>query len=251
MAKTLEALQRAEKEYQKNLLEPAKNDDLEKQIVLRARGQLTTGPALNQFEGITAKFLKNFSNNSTKTILFTGATAGSGSSTTAVKYATSLGGGNHLDILLIDVKMGSPNLHEVFNIENTFGGLSDLLTQKGDIDPLLKKVGSGNLYVLTYGQRHSGSESLFYTSRFNDFMEAVKDKFDYIIFDAPPVNRFAEAKALASKVDGVILVIESGKTRRQVAMRAKKNLEEAGGMLLGVILNKRKYYIPNWIYKRL
>jgi len=49
----------------------------------------------------------------------------------------------------------------------------------------------------------------------------------------------------------VVLVIESGKTRRQVALRAKKELEEAGGMLLGVILNKRKYYIPNWIYKRL
>jgi len=251
MAKTLEALQRAEKEYHKNLLEPAKNDDFEKQIVLRARRQLTTGPSLNQYEGITAKFLKNISNKDTKTILFTGATEGAESSTTAVKYATSLGGSNQFEILLVDVKMGSPNLHEVFNIENTFGGLSDLLTQKGKIDPLLKKVGSGNLYVLTYGQRYSGAESLFYTSRFNDFIEAVKMKFDYIIFDAPPVNGSAEAKALASKVDGVVLVIESGKTRSQVALRAKKELEEAGGMLLGVILNKRKYYIPNWIYKRL
>ncbi len=251
MAKTLEALQRAEKEYQKNLLEPAKKDDSEKPVVLRARGQFTTGPALNQYEGLTENIFKNLSDKSTKTILYTGATAGSGSSTAAVKSAISLAGGNQTEVLLIDVKLGSPSLHEVFNIDNTFGGLSDLLTQRGEMDPLLKKVGSGNLYVLTCGRKYYGSENLFHTSRFNDFIETAKEKFDYIIFDAPPVNRSAEAKALASKVDRVVLVIESGKTRRQVALRAKKELEEAGGMLLGVVLNQRKYYIPNWIYKRL
>jgi len=112
-------------------------------------------------------------------------------------------------------------------------------------------VGSGNLHVLTCGRKYSGPESLFHSNRFNDFIEAVKEKFDCIIFDAPPVNGSAEAKVLASKVDGVILVIESGKTRRQVAIRARKELEAAGGMFLGVILNKKKYYIPNWIYKRL
>lgn len=251
MAKTLKALQRAEKEYQKNLLEPAKKDDPEKPIVLRARRQFATGPTLNKYEGLTAKFFKNLSDKSIKTILFTGTSAGSGSSTTAVKSAISLAEGSQKEVLLIDVKLGSPSLHEVFNIEDTFGGLSDFLTQKGEMNPLLKKVGSGNLSVLTCGGKYSSSESLFHTSRFNNFIKAVKEKFDYIIFDAPPANRSAEAKLLASKVDGVILVIESGKTRSQVALRAKKELEEAGGMLLGVILNKRKYYIPNWIYERL
>ena len=65
MAKTLEALQRAEKEYQKNLLEPAKKDDSEKPVVLRARGQFTTGPALNQYEELSANISKNLSDKST------------------------------------------------------------------------------------------------------------------------------------------------------------------------------------------
>ena len=52
-------------------------------------------------------------------------------------------------------------------------------------------------------------------------------------------------------MDGVVIVIEAGKTREQVAVRAKKELEEAGGKVLGVVLNKRKFYIPEWIYKRL
>ena len=56
---------------------------------------------------------------------------------------------------------------------------------------------------------------------------------------------------LFAKVDGVVLVLESGKTRQQVSLEAKKQLEEAGGTILGVVLNKRKYYIPDWIYRRL
>jgi glycerophosphoryl diester phosphodiesterase len=54
-----------------------------------------------------------------------------------------------------------------------------------------------------------------------------------------------------STSDGVVMVIESGKLRRQVAIRAKQELQDAGARILGVVLNKRKYHIPNWLYKRL
>jgi Mrp family chromosome partitioning ATPase len=56
---------------------------------------------------------------------------------------------------------------------------------------------------------------------------------------------------IGAKVDGVILTLESGKARRSVALKAKKEIEESGGKFLGVVLNKREYYIPKWIYKRL
>jgi Mrp family chromosome partitioning ATPase len=56
---------------------------------------------------------------------------------------------------------------------------------------------------------------------------------------------------ICGKVDGVVMVIESGKTRKQVALRAKKDIVEAGGKVLGVVLNKRRYHIPKWIYRRL
>ena len=56
---------------------------------------------------------------------------------------------------------------------------------------------------------------------------------------------------MSKKVDGVILVVESGRTRRPTAIKAKKELEQAGAKIIGVILNRRKYYIPEWIYKRL
>ena len=62
---------------------------------------------------------------------------------------------------------------------------------------------------------------------------------------------FPDSAAICSRVDGVIIVITYGKTRRQVGLRVKKELEDAGANVLGVIINRRKYYIPDWIYRRL
>jgi Mrp family chromosome partitioning ATPase len=52
-------------------------------------------------------------------------------------------------------------------------------------------------------------------------------------------------------VDGVILIVGSGKTRRQVALKAKKELEDAGARILGIVLNRRKYHVPAWVYRHL
>ena len=79
----------------------------------------------------------------------------------------------------------------------------------------------------------------------------MRRDFDYIILDGPPPTASAESRLIADKVDGVVLIVEAGKTRRQVAVRAKQELENSGANFLGVILNRRKYYIPQWIYRRL
>jgi MinD-like ATPase involved in chromosome partitioning or flagellar assembly len=74
---------------------------------------------------------------------------------------------------------------------------------------------------------------------------------NYVIIDSAPVTRFQDSQSICSKVDGVIVVLSQGKTRRQVAIRIKKELEDAGARILGVVLNRRKYHIPDWIYRRL
>lgn len=118
-------------------------------------------------------------------------------------------------------------------------------------DAYIKKVEPGSLSVVTAGSKLSGPMSLFESDRFDTFLKSMRAVFDYIILDGPPVPSFSEARVLCPKVDGVVLVIEAGKTREQVAVRAKKDLEEAGGKVLGVVLNKRKFQIPGCIYKRL
>jgi capsular exopolysaccharide synthesis family protein len=130
-------------------------------------------------------------------------------------------------------------------------GLMDVFLDTNGIESFLKGMNRGNLYVITNDGHFSTSTSFFESEWFATFLQKMRDSYDYVIIDSPPVTSFADAQIIGPRVDGVILILEAGKTRRQVALKAKTEIEAAGGKLLGVVLNKRKYYIPKWIYKRL
>ena len=79
----------------------------------------------------------------------------------------------------------------------------------------------------------------------------MKEKFDLILIDSSSDASNFEIIALSSNVDGVVLVVEAGKTRRHVAESVKKKIEASGGLILGVVLNKRRYYIPGFLYDKI
>ena len=253
MGKTHEALERAEKEYQENILETPNDSHEEvkhKALITKKPGKIPMQTATDRFQEVKTKLITGFPLGSVKTILFTGTAHGDGCTTTAVSFAKTMAQFCRLNILLIDANLRSPRLHEIFNVEYN-QGLGDLLTIEEEKESLFKKVGHGNLCLIPCGKKKAGPLAIFESTRFDKTLKLMREKFDYVILDAPPVNNFAETKVMGKKVDGVILVIESGKTRKQVALRAKQDLEDAGAKVLGVILNRRKHYIPEWIYKRL
>ncbi len=182
--------------------------------------------------------------------MFVGTTHGNGASTTAINFATTMAKDSQLKVLLLDANLRTPSLHDVFKVDRTCG-LSDLVANNGRVRSPIKKVGPGNLCVIPCGGKHSDPVSLFESKRFDQFLKLARERYDYVIVDAPPVHASAECRVLCCKVDGVVLVCEAGKTRGPIALRAKMKLEEAGGKLLGVVLNKKRYYIPKFIYKRL
>jgi capsular exopolysaccharide synthesis family protein len=205
---------------------------------------------LSGYEDILTRLHTSHPGESIKTIMFTGAAHGGGATTTAVNFAKTLVRDNAVKVLLIDANMRTPNLRELFDIEND-QGLSDIVLNN-DIKPFkVINFEPSYLFVLATGGNYVGPVGLFESERFDTFLNNARDEFDYVILDSAPLPSFAEARVLCEKVDGVVLVIESGKLRRQVALRARKELEDAGGRILGVVLNKRKYHIPEWLYKRL
>lgn len=248
MGKTHEALERADKEYRGRLQGPSL--DSKNASAVKGLEQFPKQSPLNRYREVKTKLIAHFPEGSIKTILIASASHRSGSSTIAVGFATALASDFRSKVLLIDANLRSPRLHEFFNIKYHHG-LSNLLTGEEEGISLLKKVGKENLYVIPCGENYSGTLALFESARFDKMLKVMREKFDYVIIDAPPVNGYAESKVMGKKADGVILVVESGKTRRQVASRAKQELEEAGAKVLGIILNRRKHYIPEWIYKRL
>jgi len=248
MGKTHEALERAEKEFQKNILETS--NDYHKAIVVKRPGKFSKQTPSDKFQEVKTKLDTCFPLGSVKTIVFTGTAHGVGCTTTASGFANTMAQHCRLNVLLIDANIRSPRLNEVFNIEHN-QGLTDLLTNGEVKISVFKKRGHGNLYLIPCGKNASVPQAIFESTRFVKVLKQMREKFDYVILNAPPVNGYAETKVMGKKVDGVMLVIESGKTRKQVAIKAKQELENAGAEVLGVILNRRKHYIPDWVYKRL
>ena len=248
MGKTYEALERAEKEYGHRAPEAAPKPAAETPPPISL--QETTHEKMDCYEALKINILSRHPGQAIKTILFSGTTHGVGASTTAINFATTLARNCRLKVLLIEANLRTPGLHTTFRIPPE-GGLADIVSNGNQPAFYIKKVEPGNLSVVTAGSRLTGAVTLFESGRFNRFLSAVRAAFDYIILDGPPVPSFSEARVICAKVDGVVLVVEAGKTREQVAVRARKELEEAGGKVLGMVLNRRKYYIPDWIYKRL
>jgi protein-tyrosine kinase len=248
MGKTHEALERAEKEYQESL--PKASREPYKAPGTKAPQQAFHQVDTERYQDLKVNLLTRYPDIPIKAILFTSSTHGDGASTTAINFATTLATDCKLKVLLVDVNLRTPALHEVFHIDQN-KGLSNFLSNKGELLGNIHKVGPGGFYVLPSGGSHSGPVSLFESARFDRFLKTMRERFDYVILDAPPFSHFSDSRVICSKVDGVILVLKSGTTRRQVALRIKKELEDSGGKLLGVVMNKRKFYIPQWIYKRL
>lgn len=205
---------------------------------------------LEGYEDILTRLSTRYPGESIKTIMFTSTSHGGGATTTAINFAKALVRDNQVKVLLIDANMRTPNLRELFNIEKE-EGLTDIVVNKHSNPFKIINFDPSYLFVLATGGNYVGPVGLFESEQFDGFLSNAREEFDYVILDSAPISSFAEARVLCEKVDGVVLVIESGKIRRQVALRAKKELEDAGAKILGVVLNKRKYHIPEWLYKRL
>ena len=259
MGKTYQALKRAEEEYRKNLLDGT--SDAQKEIILEPGPQVlppvktrrlpikADNGFSEQYETLKSNILSRFPADKLKTLVFTSVSYGDGTSTTAANLASALARDPWRSVLIVDADIRRPCLHKVFNIEQT-PGLSDFLSDETITEPSPKKLGS-NFYFQTSGLLGARAVGLFESTKFDDFLKYVGSRFDHVIIDCPPVNQFPETRVIAGKVNGVILVVNSGKTKAQVASRVKNDLVEAGANILGVVLNRRKFYIPNWLYKKL
>lgn len=249
--KFYELVKKAEKEYGEALTEIS--EEPKKEVIIPRIPQtysIETHRYPDFYENLKTNLFSCHSKESLKTILFLGTTHGDGATTTALNFANALAQDRRLNILVIEANFRTPILHEMFNVDPA-NCLTNLLPDKDMADCSIKKVESENLYVIAIGSKLDWPVSLFGSQRFWEFLNRMRTEFDYIILDGPPLPSFTESKVICNKVDGVVMVIEAGKTRKQVALRAKKDIVEAGGKFLGVVLNKRKYHIPKWIYKHL
>lgn len=182
-----------------------------------------------------------------KTIMVTSSSPSEGKSMTtanlAVVYAQQ-----GKKVLLIDADLRKPTVHYTFRLDN-LRGLSNILVNEARLEEAAYATGINDLDVISSGPIPPNPSELLGSRRMESFIQEASKLYDYIIFDTPPVLAVTDAQILANIVDGTILVIRSGQTESELAIKAKEALEPAKAKLLGAVLNDRdKGSTTNYYY---
>ena len=172
-----------------------------------------------------------------KTIVVTSAVPGEGKSTTIANLAVVFAQ-QKKKVLLIDADLRKPTVHYTFNYSNTFG-LTNALTKQAELQEVIKESQEDNLFVLTSGPIPPNPAELLGSKAMEQLLKEVEKEFDMVLFE-PPLLAVTDAQVLASKCDGAILVVSSGRTETEQAVEAKELLEAANSHIIGVVLNNKK-----------
>lgn len=174
-----------------------------------------------------------------------------GVSTVAANLASSLSEQGRGTILLVDANTRDPSIHRIFRTRQA-PGLVEVLTAgpKGDEDDTIVRR-AANLNVLTAGNTSGPAAKTVTADGFVRFLESVKQNYRFIVVDMPAMDDDSSAVRLASSCDGVVMVVETERLRWETISAAKQHLQQLNTNVLGVLLNKRRFPVPNWIYAAL
>ncbi len=180
-------------------------------------------------------------------IVFAGIEHGNGCTHTAVSVAEALAASGDRSVCLVEGNFRSPAKSGIFRTNNE-QGLSDALSRDGLIRSYGKSARNNKLWVMSAGSVGAESPNLLTSERLKTRCEQLREEFDIVIVDAPPLAHYADAIALGRLADGVVVVIEAESTRKESALAAVENLRNADVKIIGAVLNKRVYPIPEKVY---
>lgn len=172
-----------------------------------------------------------------KSIVITSAVSGEGKSTISSELAKSLSDTGKRT-LLIDADMRKSAFLNASQRSGEIKGLSELLSGISEIDEVLYGTQEENFDVIFTGHFPPNPVELLGNGKLKQILDAFKERYDYILIDAPPLAPVIDAAVIAQSVDAAMIVISAGKAHRKDIMKAKEQLEKSGTRLLGVILNE-------------
>lgn len=149
--------------------------------------------------------------------------------------------------ILIDGDLRSPSVHQLSGLKNLVG-LSNFLAGDDDIAAMIRPTNEPNLFVLTAGPQPPSAPELLSTDRLVMLIDRLRERFDYVLIDAPPVMGLADSPLIASRVEGVLFVLECDATQRGLARVAVERLFSPATNLLGIVLTKFNARKANYGY---
>jgi receptor protein-tyrosine kinase len=185
-----------------------------------------------------------------RVVVFAGIDHGNGCTRICAHAAEALHENLRGSICLVEANFRSPSLPKLYGATNR-QGLTDALVGEGPMRSFAKPLGNDHLYLMSCGTRASESHGLLNSARLRSRFRDLRNEFDYVLIDAPPLVQYSDAIALGKAADGLVLIVEANATRREAAARVSEHLRASQIRILAAVLNKRTFPIPDLLYRYL
>lgn len=179
-----------------------------------------------------------------------GCCRGEGVSTVAANISAMLAQGKGGRVLLVDTNIRYPSAHQIFKTKLE-PGLANIPTADHDFGDIIVSERFKNLHILAAGTLNGNPPGILRPAQFVKLINSMKKDYRHIVFDMPAMKETRSSARLASLCDGVVLVVEAERLRWEVLFDAKALLMKWNANTIGVVLNKRRFPIPEWLYRML
>jgi capsular exopolysaccharide synthesis family protein len=190
------------------------------------------------YRTVRTAILFSKSDHAARTLAFTSTSPQEGKSATLANMAISFAQLGER-VLAIDADLRKPRLHKVFQVRN-LSGLSGFLTGRAVLDDAIQKTAIDNLWILPSGPHPPNPAELLNSRKMRELMATLKEQFDIILIDTPPVLAVIDPVIVSSICDGTLLVVRSSKTTRKPLLKTIGELRKAKAVIIGVIFNDAK-----------
>jgi capsular exopolysaccharide synthesis family protein len=185
-----------------------------------------------------------------RAIVFAGIDRGDGCSRICAESARTLAANVAGSVCLVEGNFRTSSLAKFFGVSN-HRGLADCLVGNGSVRSFTVQLQPANLWLLSAGALMPESPSLLNSDSVKVRLQELRKEFDYILIDTPALNLYSDAVALGRNADGAVVVLQAESTRRESALKGLASLREANVDVLGAVLNRRTFPIPDFVYRRL
>jgi len=208
-------------------------------------------PVTEQYRTLRTNIAAGQSKNAVKTFAITSAIQGEGKTITAINLAISMAHDlNKKQILLVDADLRRGSMAKYLGITPEIS-LSDIVSNGNTVDDALLSIGIDNLTVLPAGKSPKNPAEILGSVKMNNLLKDLKQRYDYVIVDTPPIIPVTDAGVIGAQTDGVIMVIQANRTQKGVVEHGEDLLRQADAKILGYILTNVQYHIPAYLYRYL
>jgi len=208
-------------------------------------------PITEQYKILKTNILSLHKGKPTKTIVITSAIHAEGKTVTALNLAIAMAQSvNNPKILLVDGDLRRGRLARYLGVKQ-HAGLSEILRHQAKLEDAIFKIDLENLSFICAGAVPANPVELLSSEDMKPLLAELKTKFDYIFIDSPPLIPVTDPGILGSMADGVIMVIQAGRTQRGIVHHAAELLHQAQAKLIGYVLTNIEYHLPEYIYRYL